>query len=50
MSARALFDFDGFISTVDRERREQGLSWMDLAAVVWDQSSELNAHRDDHPI
>jgi hypothetical protein len=46
----ATFDFDAFISAVDRERRRQELTWGDLAAVLWDQSAELNAQRNDHPL
>jgi hypothetical protein len=46
----ATFDFEAFICAVDRERQNQGLSWFDLAAALWDQSADLNAHRDDHPL
>jgi hypothetical protein len=46
----ATFDFDAFITAVDRERRTEGLTWGDLADVLWDQSSELNARRNDHPL
>ena len=44
------FDFDEFIRTVDAQRREQGLRWTELAAVLWDQSAGLNARLGDHPI
>ena len=44
------FDFDAFIAAVQVERRERSMSWMDLAAVLWDQSADLNAHRNDHPL
>jgi hypothetical protein len=46
----ATFNFDAFISAVDRERRKQQLTWGDLAGVLWDQSAELNLHRNDHPL
>ena len=47
--ADSTFDFDGFIGAVNGERRRQGLTWYDLAAVLWEQSAELNARRNDHP-
>jgi hypothetical protein len=47
---RATFDFNVFISAVDSERRKQELTWVDLAEALWDQSAELNAHRNDHPL
>jgi hypothetical protein len=47
---RATFDFGAFISAVNSERRMQRLTWGDLADVLWDQSAELNAHRNDHPL
>jgi hypothetical protein len=47
---RAAFDFDAFISAVDRERQKQQLTWFALAEAVWEQSAELNAHRNDHPL
>lgn len=49
MPVNATFDFDGFIGSVNDERRRQDLTWYDLAAVLWDESSELNARRHDHP-
>ena len=50
MSRRATFDFAAFVAAVDHQRRALDLSWYDLAAVLWDQSAELNAHRNDHPL
>jgi hypothetical protein len=47
---RPTFDFNAFISAVDSERRKQELTWVDLAEALWDQSAELNAHRNDHPL
>ncbi|HQZ32783.1 MAG TPA: hypothetical protein PK020_00090 [Ilumatobacteraceae bacterium] len=49
MPVDSTFDFDGFISTVNGERRRHGLTWYGLAAVLWDESAELNARRNDHP-
>jgi hypothetical protein len=48
--AGSTFDFDAFISAVQARRRQRGLSWMELATVLWDQSDELNRHRNDHPL
>jgi hypothetical protein len=50
VAVRATFEFDEFMVAVDSKRREQGLTWYDLAAVLWEQSAELNAHRSDHPL
>jgi len=46
----ATFDFDAFITAVDRERRQQQLRWVELADALWEQSADLNAHRNDHPL
>jgi hypothetical protein len=43
-NARALFD------ALDQRRSAEGLSWTVLAAQLWEQSSDLNAQRRDHPI
>jgi hypothetical protein len=48
--ALASFDFAAFFAAVDDARRDQGLGWYDLAGQVWDQSAQLNAERDDHPL
>jgi hypothetical protein len=50
MPVSATFDFNGFISAVDSERRRQELTWVDLAEALWDQSAELNSRRNDHPL
>jgi hypothetical protein len=50
MLVRPTFDFDAFISAADCERRRQNLTWGDLADVLWDQTAELNAQRNDHPL
>ncbi len=44
------FDFDAFTSAVDGARRASGMTWFELADVLWDQSAELNAQRNDHPL
>jgi hypothetical protein len=46
----ARFDFDAFFGALDAARRKQGLGWYELADELWEQSAELNAHRDDHPL
>jgi hypothetical protein len=50
MAGRPVFDFSAFMVAVERERQAQQLSWYDLAAAAWEQSAELNAHRQDHPL
>jgi hypothetical protein len=42
--ARALFE------ALDRQRLERSLSWRQAAEAIWEQSSELNSSRHDHPI
>ena len=42
--ARALFE------ALDRQRSERALSWRQVAEAIWEQSSELNERRHDHPI
>jgi len=44
------FDPGAFYAAVDARRREQQLSWPALATAIWEQSHQLNAQRDDHPI
>jgi hypothetical protein len=46
----ANFDFATFFAAVDGARRDRGMGWYDLAAELWDQSAQLNAERDDHPL
>jgi hypothetical protein len=48
--ALATFDFPAFFAAVDDARRNQGLHWYALADELWDQSVQLNAERDDHPL
>ncbi len=49
MPVTSTFDFDAFIGAVNGERQRQGLTWYELAAVLWDESAELNERRNDHP-
>jgi hypothetical protein len=44
------FDFAAFFAALDARRRDQGLGWYELADELWEQSSELNAQRLDHPL
>jgi hypothetical protein len=48
--ALATFDFAAFFAAVDEARRGRGMGWCDLASELWDQSEQLNAERDDHPL
>jgi hypothetical protein len=50
MPALPVFDCGALYSALDAERVERGLQWFPLAAELWDQSSELNARRTDHPL
>ena len=47
---RATFDFSAFFAALDSERRGRGLGWYDVADELWQQSAQLNAEREDHPI
>jgi hypothetical protein len=44
------FDAGALYSALDARRVSRGLSWRQLVDELWEQSSELNARRDDHPI
>jgi hypothetical protein len=50
MRALPAFDCGALFSALDAQRRERGLDWNHLAAALWQQSSELNAQRSDHPL
>ena len=50
VDALPTFDFAAFFATVDEARRDRDLGWYDLAGELWDQSAQLNAERDDHPL
>jgi hypothetical protein len=44
------FDCDALFDALDERRRGLGLGWYELADQLWQQSSELNAQRSDHPL
>jgi len=50
VTALPVFDFAAFVAAFDTERRDRGLGWYEFADELWQQSSELNAERGDHPI
>ncbi len=50
VDALAVFDFAAFFAAVDGARRDRDMGWYDLADELWDQSAQLNAERDDHPL
>src|SRR5580704_17099449 len=50
VDALATFDFAAFFAAVDDARRDRDMGWYDLAGELWDQSAQLNAERDDHPL
>jgi hypothetical protein len=45
-----VFDVAAFFAAFDIRRRARGLSWYEFADELWQQSSQLNAHRADHPL
>jgi hypothetical protein len=50
VAALPVFDFAAFFAAFDSGRRDRGLSWYEFADELWQQSSELNSHRTDHPL
>ena len=50
MAAVPVFDFAAFFAALDSERCSRGLGWYDVADELWQQSAQLNAEREDHPI
>ena len=50
MTALPVLDFADFLSALDAGRRDRGLNWYEFADELWQQSSELNEHRSDHPL
>jgi len=44
------FDCAALFSALDTQRRDRHLDWRALAVELWQQSSELNAQRTDHPL
>ena len=45
-----VFDCDALFGALDGRRRHRGLGWYELADEMWQQSSDLNAARTDHPL
>jgi hypothetical protein len=50
VTALPAFDVDAFFAAFDAKRRDQGLGWYEFAEELWQQSSQLNAQRSDHPL
>jgi len=51
MRRSPVFDCDALFSALDAKRQDFGLGWYELADELWQQSSDLNVHRDsDHPL
>ena len=50
MTALPVFDFAAFFAAFDAKRRDRGLGWYQFADELWQQSSELNTQRMDHPL
>lgn len=50
VGAVAAFDCSALFAALDAERRDRDLGWYELAAALWQQSSDLNAQRSDHPL
>jgi hypothetical protein len=44
------FNARSLYAAMDAQREDHGLSWAQVAAELWDQSSVLNERRGDHPI
>jgi hypothetical protein len=44
------FDIQSLFAALDAQRSARELTWAAVAREMWDQSSELNARRNDHPI
>ena len=46
-----MFDCGALYRALDEQRVSRGLGWYELAGLLWDQSADLNARReDDHPL
>ncbi len=50
MPALPVFDCGALFAALDAQRRDGGLGWYELADELWQQSSDLNAQRTDHPL
>jgi len=48
--ALPVFDCGALFGALDAQRRDRGLGWRALKDELWEQSSELNARRSDHPL
>lgn len=48
--ALPVFDCGALFAALDGRRRDRGIGWYELADELWDQSSDLNARRTDHPL
>ena len=44
------FDMDAFFAALNDGRQARGWGWYDMADVLWQQSSDLNAVLGDHPL
>ncbi len=44
------FDAGALYAALNDKRTQSGLSWKGVADQLWEQSSELNGRRNDHPI
>lgn len=44
------FDMQAFFAAVDARRRQEQLSWPEVATAIWGLSYVLNERRNDHPI
>jgi hypothetical protein len=52
MTFRRIREFDAIAlcGALDARRKQEGLTWRQVADAIWDQSAELNRQRGDHPI
>jgi hypothetical protein len=50
VQAHPSFDCAALFDALDTKRRAGELGWYDVADVLWQQSADLNAVRDDHPL
>lgn len=45
-----IFDCAALFNALDEQRQLRGLGWYELADEMWQQSSDLNTQRADHPL
>jgi hypothetical protein len=50
MRVLPVFDCGALFGALDAQRRDRALGWYELADELWQQSSDLNAERTDHPL